>query len=61
MKKWPEENIREITPFTIASNNTKYFMLTPTKQVKDFYDTTFKSLMKKIEEDIRRYKDLPCS
>ena len=28
--------------------------------MKDLYVNTFKSL-KKIEEDIRRWKDLPCS
>jgi hypothetical protein len=29
--------------------------------VKDLYDKDFKSLMKEIEEDLRRWKDLPCS
>jgi hypothetical protein len=29
--------------------------------VKDQYDKNFKSLKKEIEEDIRRWKDLPCS
>jgi hypothetical protein len=31
------------------------------KQVKDLYDKTFKSLKKEIEEDLRRWKDFPCS
>ena len=35
--------------------------MTLTKQVKDLYDKNFKSLKKKIEEDLRRWKDLPCS
>jgi hypothetical protein len=30
------------------------------KQVKDLYDKNFKSLKKEIE-DLRRWKDLPCS
>ena len=30
-------------------------------QVKDLYDKNFKSLKKEIEEDLRRWKDLPCS
>ena len=34
--------------------------MTLTKQVKDLYKN-FKSLKKKIEEDLRRWKDLPCS
>ena len=34
--------------------------MTLTKQVKDLYDKNFKSLKKKIE-DLRRWKELPCS
>jgi hypothetical protein len=29
--------------------------------VKDLYNKNFMSLKKKIEEDLRRWKDLPCS
>jgi hypothetical protein len=29
--------------------------------VKDLYDKNFKSLKKEIEDDLRRWKDLPCS
>jgi hypothetical protein len=29
--------------------------------VKDLYDKNFKSLKKEVEEDLRRWKDLPCS
>jgi hypothetical protein len=32
-----------------------------TKEVKDLYDKIFKSLKNKIEEDLRRWKDLPRS
>ena len=35
--------------------------MTLTKEVKDLYDKNFKSLKKEIEEDLRRWKDLPCS
>jgi hypothetical protein len=31
------------------------------KEVKDLYDKIFKSLKKEIKEDLRRWKDLPCS
>ena len=37
-----------------------YFGVTLTKQVKDLYDKNFKPLKKEIE-DLRRWKDLPCS
>ena len=32
-----------------------------TKEVKDLYDKNFKSLKKEIKEDLRIWKDLPCS
>jgi hypothetical protein len=51
----------EMIPFTIITNNVKYLGVTLTKQVKDLYDKNFKSLKKEIEEDLRRWKDLPCS
>jgi hypothetical protein len=54
------KEIREIMPFTIATNNIKCLGVTLTKQVKDLYDKNFKSLKKEVEEAIRRWKDLPC-
>ena len=59
--KWAEKEIRETVPFTIATNNIKYLGGTLTKQVEDLYDKNFKSLMKEIEEDTRKWKDFPCS
>jgi len=29
--------------------------------VKDLYDKNFRPLKKEIEEDLRRWKDFPCS
>ena len=49
------------SPFTIATNNIKYLGVTLTKEVKDLFNKNFKSLKKEIEEDIRKWKDLPCS
>ena len=59
--KWAEKEIRETSPFTIATNSIKYLRVTLTKQVEDLYDKNFKSLKKEIEEDTRKWKDLPCS
>ena len=59
--KQGEKEIRETTPFTIVTNNIKYLGVTLTKEVKDLYDKNFKSLKKEIKEDLRRWKDLPCS
>ena len=57
--KQADKEIREMTPLTIVTNNIKYLGVTLTKQVKDLYDKNFKSLKKEIEEDLRRWKDLP--
>jgi hypothetical protein len=51
-----EKEIREITSFTIATNNIALI-----KQVKDLHDKNFNSLKKETVEDIRRWKDLSCS
>ena len=36
-EKWAEKEIREMTSFTIVTNNIKYHRVTLTKQVKDLY------------------------
>ena len=59
--KRTEKETREITPFSVVINNIKYLGLTLTKEVKDLYDKNFKSLKKEIKENLRRWKDLPCS
>ena len=43
------------------TNNIKYLGVILTKEVKDLNDQIFKSLTKEIKEDLRRWKDLPCS
>jgi hypothetical protein len=58
--KQSEKEIRETTPLSIVTNNIKYLGMTLTKEVKDLYDKTFKSLKKEIKEDLIRWKDLPC-
>ena len=59
--KQAEKEIRETTPFTIVTNNIKYLGVTLTKEVKDMYNKNFKAMKKEIEEDLRIWKDLPCS
>jgi hypothetical protein len=59
--KQDEKEIRETTPFTIVTNNIKYLGVTLTKELKDLFDKNFKSLKKEIEEDLRRWKYIPCS
>jgi hypothetical protein len=59
--KQGEKEIRETTPFTIVTNNIKYLGVTLNKEMKDLYGKNFNSLKKEIEEDLRKWKDLPCS
>jgi hypothetical protein len=56
-----EKELRETTLFTIATNNIKYLGVTLTKQVKYLYENNFKSLKKETDEDLRKWRDLPCS
>jgi hypothetical protein len=58
--KQAEKEIREMTPFTVVTNNITYLGITLTKQVTYLYDKNFKSL-KKENEDLRRWKHFPCS
>jgi hypothetical protein len=39
----------------------KYVGVSLTKQARDLYYCNFTSLKKKIEEDLRKWRDLPCS
>jgi hypothetical protein len=59
-EKQAEKEIRETTPFTVATNNIKYLGVTLTKQVKDLYYNNFRLLKKEIQ-DLRKWRDLPCS
>jgi hypothetical protein len=56
-----EKEYMEKIPFTIASKKIKYIGINLTKVVNDLYKENYKLLKKEIEEDYRRWKDLPCS
>jgi hypothetical protein len=59
--KEAEREIRDTTSFSRVTNNIKFLGMTLTKEGKDLYDKNFKSLKKEIKEDLRRWKDFPCS
>jgi hypothetical protein len=46
---------------TIASKKIKYLGVNLTKDVNDLYKENHKLLKKEIEEDYRKWRDLPCS
>jgi hypothetical protein len=52
---------RKTIPFTIASTKIKYLGINLTKDVNNLYKENYKPLKKEIEEDYRRWKNLPCS
>jgi hypothetical protein len=54
-----DKQAERTTSFSIVINNIKYLGVTLTKEVKDLYDKSFKSLKKEIKEDLRRWKALP--
>jgi hypothetical protein len=54
-----EKEYRKTIPFTIASKKIKYLGTNLTKHVKDLYEENSKPLKKEINEDYRRWKDLP--
>jgi hypothetical protein len=47
--KQDEKEFRETTPFSKVINNIKFLGVTVTKEVKDLYVKTFKSLKKKLK------------
>ena len=53
--------IKETLPFTIATKRIKYLGINLPKQTKDLYAENYKALMKEIEDDTNRWKDIPCS
>ena len=56
-----EREIMESIPFTIAPKTIKYVGTNPTKEVKNLYTENYRKLMKEIEEDTKKWKNIPCS
>ena len=48
-------------PLTMASKRMKYLEINPTKEVKDLYLENYKTLIKEIEDDTKKWKDTSCS
>ena len=56
-----EGEIEETTPFVITSKRIQYLGINLPKEIKDLYSENYKILMKEIEDDTNRRKDIPCS
>ena len=56
-----EREIKQTIPFTITSKRIKYQGINLPKETKDLYSEIYRTLMKEIEGDTNRWKDIPCS
>jgi hypothetical protein len=56
-----EKECMKTIPFTIASKKIKYLGVNLTEDVKDLYKENYTLLKKEIEEDYRKWRNLPCS
>ena len=54
-----EREIRESISLTIAPKTVRYLGINFTGDVKDLYSRNYKSLLKVIEEDRKRWKNIP--
>ena len=56
-----EKEIKESTPFTIATKRIKYLGINLPKETKELYTENYKTIMREIKDDINRWRDIPCS
>ena len=56
-----ESRIISKLPFTIASKRIKYLGIQLTRDVKDVFEESYKSLLKERKEDTNRWKNISCS
>ena len=56
-----EREIKESIPFTIAPKSIRYLGINLTKEVNDVYPKNYRKLLKEIEEDTKKWKNIPCS
>ena len=59
--KLSEREIKETTPFTVASERIKHLGINLAKEIKNMYRNLFKTLMKETEEGTNKWKDIPHS
>ena len=56
-----EREIKNTIPFTITTQRIKYLGINLTKEVKDLCTKNRKTMLKEIEEDTKKWKDIFCS
>ena len=58
--KQPKEKLRGKNPLTIEPKIIKQLEINLTKEVKDLWSRNYETLMKETENDINKWKDIPC-
>ena len=56
-----EREYKNIIPFKITPPKLKYLGINLRKEVKDLYTENYKTFIKEIKEDSKKWKDNPCS
>ena len=56
-----EREIKETLPFTTATERIKCLGINLPKETKDLYAENYKTLIKEIKDDTKRWRDIPCS
>ena len=56
-----ERDIKESFPFTIATKRIKHLGINLPKETKELYTENYKTLMKETKDDIKRWREIPCS
>jgi len=56
-----ERKIKEKIPFIIAMKRIKYLGINLPKETKDLHIEIYKTLMKEIKDDTKRWRNMPCS
>ena len=56
-----EKEIKKMVPFTIVPKTIRYLGINLTREVKDLYSENYKTLMKEIGDDTKKWKNIPWS
>ena len=56
-----EREIKESSPFTIATKRIKYLGINLPKETKELYTENYKTLMKEIKDNKNRWRFITCS
>ena len=56
-----EESEKVSLKFTIAMERIKYLGINLPKETKDLYTENYRTLMKELKDDTKRWRNIPCS